>query len=166
MYNGRTIDNDDPWGSLKAATKPIKPTKKRVSLIKAPPKRKAPLTFLHEKAYEPTVRPASASPSRDMRPEATLDLHGLQEAAAHDSLIAFIHNARHQGIRFILVITGKGEKMDTYNLYGGGVLRTALPKWLDAAPLKPFVISCTHAPAHLGGTGAFMVHLKRKERKK
>ena len=42
-------------------------------------------------------------------PEARIDLHGLTLAEAHPDLIRFILNAHAQGLRLVLVITGKGK---------------------------------------------------------
>ena len=41
--------------------------------------------------------------------ERTLDLHGLTQAAAHVRLSAFIENASRDGVRCVLVVTGKGR---------------------------------------------------------
>ena len=43
-----------------------------------------------------------------LAPEARIDLHGLTLSEAHPELIHFILNAQSQGLRLVLVITGKG----------------------------------------------------------
>ena len=47
-----------------------------------------------------------------LHPEARIDLHGLTLAEAHPELIRFILNAQSQGLRLVLVITGKGKRRD------------------------------------------------------
>ena len=45
-----------------------------------------------------------------LSPEARIDLHGMTLAEAHPELIGFILNAQAQGLRLVLVITGKGKR--------------------------------------------------------
>jgi len=47
-----------------------------------------------------------------LSPEARIDLHGLTLAEAQPELIRFILNAQSQGLRLVLVITGKGRPGD------------------------------------------------------
>jgi hypothetical protein len=47
-----------------------------------------------------------------LHPEARIDLHGMTLAEAHPELIRFILNAQSQGLRLVLVITGKGKRRD------------------------------------------------------
>ncbi len=41
--------------------------------------------------------------------EAKLDLHGMTQDRAHRALSGFLHRARHDGMTFVLIITGKGK---------------------------------------------------------
>ncbi len=86
--------------------------------------------------------------------EGRLDLHGLTEAEAHGALNRFLVMSRSLGRRCVLVITGKG-------VAGKGVLRTALPRWLNTPDMRPLVLSVTEAQPKDGGSGAFYVLLKR-----
>jgi DNA-nicking Smr family endonuclease len=86
--------------------------------------------------------------------EGRLDLHGLTEAGAHSALIGFLATSRSMGRRCVLVITGKGVQ-------GKGVIRQALPKWLNSAELRPLVLGISQAKQKDGGEGAFYVLLKR-----
>ena len=83
-----------------------------------------------------------------------LDLHGMTEAHAHQRLVAMIERAWSQGRRRLLVITGKGRD-------GESPLRTALPKWLSAPSLAPYVSSFDYAGKRHGGDGAFYVLLRK-----
>ncbi|MBN8544025.1 MAG: Smr/MutS family protein [Alphaproteobacteria bacterium] len=84
--------------------------------------------------------------------EATLDLHGMSEDAAHRALTRFMKAAIASEIRTLLIITGKGK----------GVLRAAVPKWLDVPSLRPFILALTYATPKEGGEGAYRVLMKRK----
>jgi DNA-nicking Smr family endonuclease len=98
--------------------------------------------------------------------EATLDLHGLTESAAHAALKKFIIACRRRELRNVLVITGKGK-----SLHGAtdphapprGVLRTALPLWLREASLAGAVVAFDIADRKHGGAGAFYVQLRKNQ---
>jgi len=87
--------------------------------------------------------------------EARIDLHGHSQAEAHRALTAFIIGAAEAGRRCVLVITGKGAA-------GAGVIRTAVPAWLNGAELRPKILAFRPAQPRDGGTGALYVLLKRK----
>jgi DNA-nicking Smr family endonuclease len=86
--------------------------------------------------------------------EARLDLHGMTQAEAHRTLAVFIRGARADGKRCILVITGRGN-------LGGGVLRTAVPRWLDEPEFRPHLLAIATAQPRDGGGGALYVMLRR-----
>jgi DNA-nicking Smr family endonuclease len=91
--------------------------------------------------------------------DAKIDLHGLTESAAHQTLLAFIDRAVLQGQRHVLVITGKGGKTAAGL---AGALRTNVPRWLDAAPQGRHVADITTAPQQQGGDGAYIIRLKKQ----
>lgn len=93
---------------------------------------------------------------RGMLPiEGTIDLHGLTQAEAYRSLHDFIALSQERGRRCILVITGKGSHSE-------GVLRAAVPHWLNLPASRSLVLAFAYAsPAH-GGVGALYVLLKRR----
>jgi DNA-nicking Smr family endonuclease len=100
-------------------------------------------------------------------PEARIDLHGMTAAQAHGALRGFIISAYGRGLRLVLVITGKGNTtrdeigiMPTRN----GVLRHALPQWLDAPDMHPMILQISAAHMRHGGGGAYYVYLKKKGR--
>ena len=96
--------------------------------------------------------------------EATLDLHGLTQAEAHRALGAFLHGSRSAGRRTVLVITGKGGGKDLGSGRGGpgsGVLRDAVPRWLNEGPNRRIIRGFSHAAPKDGGQGALYVLLKR-----
>ena len=89
--------------------------------------------------------------------EARLDLHGMTQTEAHRELIGFITRAYGRGLRCVLVITGKGLR-ETGEV---GVLRRAVPGWLNAPPIKGLIHAFDHAARHHGGEGALYILLKR-----
>jgi DNA-nicking Smr family endonuclease len=89
--------------------------------------------------------------------EATLDLHGLTQQAAHARLDAFIAASAEAGRRCVLVITGKGLAKQE-----GGVLRQNVPRWLNEQPNRGRVLAFDYAQQKHGGMGALYVLLKRR----
>jgi DNA-nicking Smr family endonuclease len=107
-----------------------------------------------------------------IEPDATIDLHGFTEQAAHRALAAFLPGAAASGARLILVITGKGLKPpapdEPFDLEldrrTRGVLRAMVPRWLREPALVRFVADVRAAHRRHGGAGALYVYL-RKDRK-
>lgn len=92
--------------------------------------------------------------------EAVIDLHGLHRQEAQERLLAFLAAAQREGRRFVLVITGKG-RADGDSDGTGGVLRRALPRWLELAPFRALVAGAAPAHRRHGGAGAFYLRLRR-----
>lgn len=88
--------------------------------------------------------------------EGRVDLHGLTQDEAYSLLFSFLHRAHAGGIRYVLVITGKGSSSG-----GDGVLRRAVPAWLSTPAFRPLVSSHDHAARNHGGSGALYVRLRR-----
>lgn len=85
-----------------------------------------------------------------------LDLHGLTQAEAHHALTEQVRSAYAAGRRVLLVVTGKGFRDGT------GVLRAAVPRWLDDPPLRNLVLSAVPARPGDGGAGALYVLVRRR----
>lgn len=98
-----------------------------------------------------------------LRPEARIDLHGMTADAAHAEVSGFLFRAHAAGKRLVLVITGKGRGGDETGPMPmrTGVLRRALPDWLQRPPLSTIVQQVTEAHHRHGGSGAFYVYLRR-----
>ena len=98
--------------------------------------------------------------------DARIDLHGMTQTRAHETLVRFLQRSAAQRHRCVLVITGKGgrrtEDEDPYANFGAGVLRVQLPHWLEAPEVAPLVISSGPAAPQHGGDGARYVMLRRK----
>lgn len=92
--------------------------------------------------------------------DATLDLHGLTQSEAHAAVKGFVARAAERGLRTLLIVTGKGRHD------GSGVLKAALPRWLNDAPLRGHVLALAEARPEHGGSGALYVLLRRRRRPK
>lgn len=99
--------------------------------------------------------------------EARLDLHGMRQDEAHHALRGFLLASQSRGLRWVLVITGKGRVLreETWQdapLSGEerGVLKRCVPRWLADVDLRPIVVSYTSAALHHGGEGALYIQLR------
>ena len=90
------------------------------------------------------------------RIEARLDLHGKTEAEAHHALAAFIHSSAEAGRRCVLIITGRG-----LGPTGPGVLKRAVPRWLEGVELRRKILAIAPAQPRDGGAGALYLLLRR-----
>lgn len=113
-------------------------------------------------ARKPQAPPDVIEPGRKRRIvrereliSARIDLHGLDQDRARNSLEGFLRRAQDEGARSVLVITGKGSR-------GEGVLRRYAPEWLAAPALRGIVAGVSQAHQRHGGEGALYVALKRK----
>jgi DNA-nicking Smr family endonuclease len=88
------------------------------------------------------------------------DLHGRTQQDAHDDLLAFLRGAHSAGKRTVLVVTGKG--MTTSKT---GILRQAVPRWLNEPAFRHLVLAFDYAEPQHGGEGALYVLLKRVREK-
>jgi DNA-nicking Smr family endonuclease len=164
-----TAPADPPSNAPKAP-----PTKPRIDPFllgeRAPrqaPRLDAPKTLSASLSEQPLAMDAKTHTRMTkgkLSPEARLDLHGMTLSEAHSELIAFILTARAQGLRLVLVITGKGKAAHDSGAIPQriGALRHQLPHWLRLPPLAPAVQQLTEAHLRHGGSGAYYVYLRRK----
>ena len=89
--------------------------------------------------------------------EARLDLHGMTQTEAHRALSSFLAVQQSAGRRCVIVVTGKGVGKE-----GGGVLRNAVPFWLNEAPNRNRGLAFEYARQKDGGAGAIYVLLRRR----
>jgi DNA-nicking Smr family endonuclease len=87
--------------------------------------------------------------------EARLDLHGMTQDEAHGALADFLARSEAAGRRCVLVITGKGARV-------GGVLRAAVPRWLNEGPNRRHLLAFAPAQPKDGGGGALYLLLRRR----
>lgn len=92
--------------------------------------------------------------------DARLDLHGMTQTRAHRALFGFLQRAHHDGLTFVLVITGKG-KMGAGS--ERGVLRRQVPEWLSLPEFRSMVVGFEEAGIGHGGEGALYVRVRRSK---
>jgi DNA-nicking Smr family endonuclease len=102
--------------------------------------------------------------------EARVDLHGMRQHEAHVALKRFLLSCQSRGLRYVLIITGKGKAVGTQSSHVGeadrdrGILKRNVPRWLEEPDLRAVVVSFTVAAIQHGGEGAIYVHLRSKNR--
>lgn len=90
--------------------------------------------------------------------EARLDLHGMTQDSAREALFRFLDRAYMSGKKTVLVVTGKGLRADGRI----GVLRQAVPRWLNEQPARQWVHAFDHAAPRDGGEGALYIVMRRR----
>ncbi len=91
--------------------------------------------------------------------DARIDLHGMTQTRAHHALSAFLHRASHDGLTFVLVITGKGRTVGPEA--ERGILRRQVPMWLSLPEFRALVVGYEEASIGHGGAGALYVRIRR-----
>ncbi len=89
----------------------------------------------------------------NIRPEDTIDLHGLTIEQARTALLAFLHDSQQQGLRCVCVIHGKGQRHS-----GAPILKNQVTVWLRQ--LEHVMAFCS-PPKPLGGSGSVSIILRR-----
>jgi DNA-nicking Smr family endonuclease len=156
------------WNLVARSATPLKGKRAvEVPEIVLEPEKKPP-----KPAPAPSVSPAAEKPRHPVHPldkptleklakgrtpiEGRVDLHGMTQDEAYSLLYSFLHRAHAGGVRYVLVITGKGSSSG-----GDGILRRSVPAWLATPAFRPLVSSHDHAARHHGGSGALYVRLRR-----
>jgi DNA-nicking Smr family endonuclease len=91
------------------------------------------------------------------RPDESLDLHGLDSAAARRALRELVEGAHQRGARRLLIIHGRGHRSGP----AGPVLRDCMLDTLAAPPLCARLLAVVNAPPALGGPGAALLLLRK-----
>lgn len=135
-------------------------------LMRATPAAPPPLTGLDRRTSQRLAR-------GQIETEARLDLHGFRQGEAEPALLNFLAQAHAQGLRCVLVITGKGESpFARHTLHStryhqasdhSGVLRGALPQWLGEPQFRALVAGFQPAHPRHGGGGAFYIWLRKRK---
>jgi DNA-nicking Smr family endonuclease len=90
----------------------------------------------------------------------------MTQMQAHAALLRFLRRAQSDGVKTVLVVTGKGS---SGRLRGGdhdgeserGVLRRQVPMWLALPEFRLLVVGFDDAHVGHGGEGALYVRLRR-----
>jgi DNA-nicking Smr family endonuclease len=103
--------------------------------------------------------------------ERRLDLHGTGIEMARVRLMQFLREAQAEGLRTVLVITGKGDSpFSRHTLHGRehydaperqGRLRRLVPEWFHDSAFRMYVAGYQPAHPKHGGGGAFYVKIRR-----
>jgi len=178
------------WKRVAESTKPLPGRKVAEPPAGTVPKKKSPKPAPAPPAGPPPERAPAPKAAPELRPgeargldkrtaerlrrgqlplEARIDLHGQTQDEAHRALIAFIGASHAAGRRCVLVITGKGgprgpkaERESIMPERERGILRRAVPRWLNEPDLRPLVLGFAQAQPPHGGAGALYVLLKRQ----
>jgi len=143
-------DRRHPAGNA-AGTAAVQPERSAAAAPAQPPK--AELPPLDRLAG--VDRATAERLKRGRRPvEASLDLHGMTQAEAHRALAGFVTGSRAAGRRCVLVITGHGRS-------SGGILKSAVPRWLHEPELRHHVLAIAPARPQHGGSGALYLLLPK-----
>ena len=137
----------------KAVLKPVASPRPQASpRIIAPPKPEPP-------PLAPIGRRERSHLSRGRKEiDARLDLHGMTQTRAHRALFGFLQRAHHDGLTFVLIITGKGKMGSEHER---GVLRRQVPQWLSLPEFRSLVVGFEEAAIGHGGEGALYVRVRR-----
>jgi DNA-nicking Smr family endonuclease len=95
--------------------------------------------------------------------DARLDLHGFTQTQAHAALLRFLRRAQADGVRMVLVVTGKGTSKGG-ETHERGVLKRQVPLWLSLPEFRSLVVGFEDAHIGHGGAGALYVRLRRAQR--
>lgn len=161
-------DEDDPlWRRVKAQTRPLVRKQEQTQHHLPPQARKLPCTAPRP---SPTQKPARTPKTGSPEPQKMsghrrvrrgrlylgwkTDLHGYCHDDARTRLLDDLLHCRSMGVQTVLVITGKGK----------GILREALPRWLNQPDFAQIVSGYAPAHARHGGSGAWYVFVRIPKR--
>lgn len=109
-------------------------------------------------ALHPIERPLRRKLAKGRVPlDARIDLHDKTQVVAHYALLGFLRQAQAQGMRHVLVITGRGASFGSR-----GILRRAVPLWFDTPEFRSLVAGFEPADRAHGGEGAIYVRVRRR----
>jgi len=118
-----------------------------------PPPRREPVATL-DSGWEKRFRAGR------IQPERSVDLHGHSVAAAHVVLDGALGQAIRDGIRVLLVVTGK-PRPGRLPPEGRGAIRAEIGHWLERSPYADQIASVRVAHPRHGGEGALYLILRR-----
>jgi DNA-nicking Smr family endonuclease len=171
----RQLSDEDRiiWAKVARTAKPLKGKASVPDEVPAP--RDEMQELLSAQPEAAVAAPAKPAPRRERAPahhfdeqtrdklqkgrlpiDARVDLHGMTQGEAHGLLLSFLHRAHAGGLRYVLVITGKGSSFGSE-----GALKRAVPAWLSTPLFRVLVSGHDHAARQHGGSGALYIRLKR-----
>ena len=99
-------------------------------------------------------------------PDRAIDLHGLNLAGAHRRLEHALELAVRDGVRVILLVTGRPARADAsrIDLPLRGIIRESVRDWLAASRHSGSIAAVRNAHPRHGGAGALYLILRRPHR--
>jgi DNA-nicking Smr family endonuclease len=98
-------------------------------------------------------------------PDRTIDLHGHTLLSAHNALDRELDRAVADGVRVLLVVTGKPPREQDFGADGRpkrGAIRAAMGDWLGSSRHAARIAAVRNAHPRHGGTGALYVIMRRE----
>lgn len=160
------------WEQVAAKVRPLgnRPTAPALPRIKPPDVPRAgpalPAIARHLRETPVTSATLDAGWDRKLRtgevlPDMVIDLHGYRQDAAQALLLKRIRQAHERRARVVLIVTGKGKSTTPWPETPRGILKEALPRWLEEPGLRPYIAALRPAHQRHGGLGAFYAILRR-----
>jgi DNA-nicking Smr family endonuclease len=166
------------WENVARQIKPLRKKPRAAKLAVGAPVVESPITVKPTASPRPIAAVHAPKPSKPATPplaplgrreraklskgrneiDARLDLHGMTQVRAHHALLRFLQRAHHEGLTFVLVITGKGKVGAESER---GVLRRQVPQWLSLPEFRSLVVGFEEAHIGHGGEGALYVRIRR-----
>jgi DNA-nicking Smr family endonuclease len=134
------VQNDESWLEIARTVKPLKQTQQRISYVKD---------------VKQSFKIKYHSQNDSEYYHKVLDLHGMTVHSAYHAVDAFIQQAFHHGLRFVDIITGKGNPQT-----GTGILKREVPLWLEKPHFQAMLTKVEVIPASRGGV--YRITLRRK----
>ena len=99
----------------------------------------------------------------------TIDLHGFTLEEANKKIEKIINDAYEKDVSKVIVVTGKGihsnVEKDPYVSKDLSILKFSVPDYIENnSELMKKIIEIKDADKEDGGSGAFYIYLKRKEK--
>ena len=178
----RRLDGEEKllWNKVIASVKPLHPAPQIMELpipdvkVALPQPQKHKTEKLRVVAAKSAAKPqVNASPnsldgSWDRRigkgaivPDVSVDLHGQGLSSAYIRLDGALEQAIAQGMRVILLVTGKARTHDRTSGDGRGAIASVVRDWLAASRHSAAISAVRNAHPRHGGAGALYIILKR-----
>lgn len=183
---GRPLDPDEKalWHKVTATVRPIARRASKSPIAASEPDGPAASTPAPKRGRVPPIRVPAATPLTRQKPLAdsldggwdkrirrgatqpdwTVDLHGHTLDSARCLLDGMLDQAVAEGIRIILLITGKPPRDDDRGLDGRprrGLIRASIGPWLQSSRHAARIAAVRNAHPRHGGQGALYVILRR-----
>jgi DNA-nicking Smr family endonuclease len=148
-----------PSSKKRGPTSPVKRGRVGEEDLAAPGMALAPELTLDDHNFDRDT--ARALGRGKLAPQAALDLHGMTLASAERAVANFLDAAVAQDLRIILIVTGKGARLEAGRMLGGRI-RAEFVGWLNRDDNRRRVRGVRPAHPRHGGGGAFYVLLRRR----